>query len=102
MATDTASRCVRREVGALRKMVEQRADGIEALTFYSEHFHFVCRAFHLKPLQATREKRNCDEKSGRVKLFLDLENYSEALAWIDALAVSEPLKLAALAVEGVL
>jgi hypothetical protein len=102
LAQDTAARCVRREVGAGRKLIDNRSDGSEVAPFYAEHFRFICTAFHLKPLQSLKEKSIIDARSDRLRLFLSDGDYVSAKEWIDGIAISEPAKLAALAVEGVL
>jgi hypothetical protein len=102
LAQDTAARCVRREVGAARKLIDSRSDGSEVAPFYAEHFRFICTAFHLKPLQSLKEKSVIDVRSDRLRLFLSDGDFVGAKEWIDGVAISEPAKLAALAVEGVL
>jgi HK97 family phage portal protein len=102
LAQDAASRCVRREVGAVRKMIDQQADSHQVGPFYAEHYAFICTAFHLKPLQMLKAKKVCDDRSNHLRMLLAGGEYVDARAWIDGIAVSEPAKLAALAVEGVL
>jgi len=102
LSQDAVSRCVRREVGAVRKMIDLKADSHEAGLFYAEHCRFLCEALHLPSLQVLKVKRACDERSNRLRSLLAAGDYEEARAWIDNLAATEPVKLTALAVEGVL
>lgn len=101
LAHDTAARCVRREVGAVRKMIENHSDSAAAGQFYAEHYRFICSALHLKPLQALKAKQACDSRGSELRMHLAEETYPEAAAWIEGIAVTESSKLAALAVEGV-
>jgi HK97 family phage portal protein len=102
LANDTAARCIRRETGAVRKMIDQRADSHQVAPFYAEHYRFVCGAFHFASLQALKEKVILDARMENLRMLLAGGEYDAAKAWIDGIAVSEPAKLAALAVEGAL
>lgn len=101
LAQDTAARCVRREVGAVRKMIETEADPAAAAAYYAEHAAFLCAAFHFKPLQALQARQACTARSSELCMYLAEGRYADAKLWIDGIAVMEGLKLAALAVEGV-
>ncbi len=102
LAQDTASRCVRREVGAVRKMIDRHDASHEVGPFYAEHYRFICTAFHLKPLQALKAKKACDDRTNHLRMLLAGGEYAEAITWIEGVGLSEPAKLAALAVEGVI
>lgn len=102
LAQDATSRCVRREAGAVRKMIEQQSDGSEVAAFYAEHFRYTCEALHLKPLPTLQVKRGVDARSNHLQMLLAGGEYTEARAWIDNFAATEPMKLTALAAEGVL
>jgi hypothetical protein len=93
---------VRREVGAVCKLIDQHAESHDVAPFYAEHYRFVVTAFHLKPLQSTKFKHACDERCNRLRMWLASGDYDQARSWIEGVAISEPAKLAALAVEGVL
>lgn len=102
LAQDASSRCVRREVGAVGKMIDQQAGSDAARTFYAEHFQYISKAFHLKPLGTLKAKKTCDERANHLGMLLDGEDFAEARAWIENIAVTESAVLTALAVEGVL
>lgn len=102
LAFDTASRCVRREVGAVHKMIDRHDSSHEVAPFYLEHHRFICTAFHLRPLQSMKARKACDDRTNHLVMLLAGGEYDEAKAWIDSVGLSEPAKLAALAVEGVL
>ncbi len=102
LARDTADRCMRREVNAVRRMIDRHDTSHEVAPFYAEHYRFVVTAFHLKPLQATKAKKMFHDRTNHLRMLLASDYYDEAKAWIEGIALSEPAKLAALAVEGVL
>ena len=99
LAQDTAARCVRREVGAVGKLIDQQADSHQVAPFYAEHYRFICTAFHMQPLQALKAKKSCDDRANHLRMLLAEGEYADAKTWIDGIAVSEPSKLAA---QGVL
>jgi HK97 family phage portal protein len=102
LAHDTADRCVRREAGAVRRLIDVQATRQDVAAFYAEHWRFLCGAFHLPSLQSLKAKQACDARSSHLEMLLTEERFAEARAWIDGVAVTESAKLAALAVEGVL
>jgi HK97 family phage portal protein len=101
LAHDNAARCVRREVGAVRKLIDRNATFQEIGAFYREHFRFICGVFHFPALQQLKAKQGCDARSSEVAFKLHEEDAARATAFIEHIAQTEPAKLAALAVEGV-
>lgn len=102
LAQDATDRCVRREVNAVRKMIDRHDESHAVAPFYAEHHRYIVAAFHLRPLQGLKAKKACDDRSNHLRMLLAGGEYDDAKAWIDGVALSEPAKLAALAVEGVL
>lgn len=101
-AADSAARCVRREVNGLRKLV-LHAEELQGLgAFYAEHFRFICGVFHFSPLLQIKAKQSCDVRLYELQRLLAEEGSVGAFGYIDHIAQTEPAKLAALAVEGVL
>jgi HK97 family phage portal protein len=102
MAHDAAARCVRREVGSVRKLIDQERTSKHAAAFYEEHHRFIVGALHLRALPGLKAKQACDERKSQLTMYLEEERYAEARVWIERVAATETPKLAALAVEGVL
>jgi hypothetical protein len=102
LAHDSAARCVRREVNGVRKLIEREANVQEVGAFYAEQFRFICDVFHFNALQQIKAKQACDTRLYKLAAILQEEDSAAANAWIEHVAVTEPEKLAALAVEGVL
>lgn len=101
-AHDQAARCVRREVGAARKLIERDAEFSEIGAFYADHCRFICEAFHLHALQQLKAKQVCDIRASELARTLREEGQGAAVVFVEHIAATEPGRLAALAVEGVL
>ena len=99
-AQDSAARCVRREVNGARKLIEREAEMQEIGAFYAEQFRFICGVFHFTALQQVKAKQACDARLYDLARLI-AEDVSAATAYIEHVAQTEPAKLAALAVEGV-
>jgi HK97 family phage portal protein len=102
LAQDSAGRCVRREVKAVRKLIETEASAAQFAAFYAEHYRFVCQVFHFPALQQLKAKQAYDVRCSHLQMLIETEGEAAALAYVEQVAVTEPQKLAALAVEGVL
>jgi len=100
-AHDSAARCVRREVNGVRKLIGHEASLPEIGAFYAEHYRFVCEVFHLNALQQVKAKQACDARLYELARVLSEEGSAAATVWIEQVGLTEPMKLAALAVEGV-
>lgn len=101
LAADSAARCVRRETGAVRKLIEREASAADIGQFYAEHHRFICEVLHLGALQQLKAKSACNARASELTLLLTEFAAADATAWIERVAMSETGKLAALAVEGV-
>lgn len=104
LATGAADRCVRKEVSAVRKMIERSAGVYEATEFYAEHARFIAEVFHMEAAAALTVKIACDARAQELSMYLgdeDDEFHAGAQVWIENVAATEPKKLIALAVEGV-
>jgi HK97 family phage portal protein len=102
LAHDNASRCVRREVNGVRRLIERDAEYPELAAFYAEHFRFVCSVFHFPATQQLKVKQGCDARMSELGRAMGEEGRAAATVLIEQTAVMEPARLAALAVEGVL
>jgi HK97 family phage portal protein len=100
MASGAADRCVRREVAGARKLVEREASFLEVSQFYAEQQRFVVEVFHFDAQTALSSKLALDGRAQHLASLIDADEPVIAHAWIDSVAVNEPQKLAALAVEG--
>jgi HK97 family phage portal protein len=101
MAHDSAARCVRREVNGARKLIERDAQTPEIGAFYAEHYRFICGVFHFSSVHAIKAKQACDGRLYELSRLIS-EGALAATAFIEHVAQTEPAKLAALAVEGVI
>lgn len=104
MATSSADRCVRKEVGAVRKMIERGAGIYEVTEFYTEHARFIADVFHMEAGASLTVKIACDARAQQLSMHLadeEDEFHAAAQVWIEHVAATEPKKLVALAVEGV-
>ena len=101
MAQDSASRCVRREINGARKLIERDAQALEIGEFYAGQVRFVCDVMHLGALQKMKATQACNARMYELCRLLSEESNAAALTWLDQVAITEPMKLAALAVEGV-
>lgn len=103
LASGTAERCVRKEVAAVRRMIAASAGPYEVTEFYAEHVHWVAQAFNMDAATVLQLKAVCDERAQQLRALLaddDDEFHAGAQVWIDQVALTEPVKLAALAVKG--
>jgi HK97 family phage portal protein len=104
LATGAADRCVRKEVSAVRKMIERKAGIYEVTEFYREHARFIAEVFHMEAAAALTVMIACDARAQELSLLLgdeDDEFQAGAQVWVENLAATLPKKLVALAVEGV-
>lgn len=112
LATGSADRCVRKEVFAVRKMIERKAGVYEVTEFYREHARFTAEVFHMEAAAALTVMIACDARARELSELLaigddalladqDDEFQSGARLWVENLAATLPKKLVALAVEGV-
>jgi HK97 family phage portal protein len=100
LAAAVADRCVRKEVAALRKMVEREAGDYEVEEFYAAQTQFVAQAFNLDARKLVPVQQATFERAGAVCQLLAAGDRGAAYDYIDRLAATEPLKLAALITGG--
>lgn len=102
LATSAAERCVRREVSALRRLVEVEAGPYQIIEFYAKHLDFICEVLHFDFEARVKAKMHLDAREQTLLQFFDggWEKLA-AFTWIDQVGASEPAKLANIAVEGV-
>jgi len=101
-AEGAASRCVRREVNGVRKLIERNAEPAEIGAFYEGQFNFICSVMRMPALQNLKAKQDCNTRASELMKILAEDGQHDAMGWIEYHALHEPMKLAALAVEGVL
>lgn len=100
IASSAADRCVRKEVAALRKMVERDCDLYQLTEFYEEHANFVGAVMHLDAAGMVPVKQEYYERASAIMAELAENDMVGALGFIDKIAVSESMRLASLAVGG--
>ncbi len=101
LATGVADRCVRKEVGVLRKMVERSATDYEIEQFYAEQQQFVAQAFNLDGERLVPVRQAYYDRAGEICGLLASGDKGAAYEYIDRLAAREPLRLASIVVKGV-
>jgi HK97 family phage portal protein len=101
MASGSAQRCVRKEVGFARKLVERQASAPEVAQKYSEHHRFIAEVFQFDATVSLNALRDLTARGQTLAKLIGDENPVAANALIEQIAQNEPLKLAKLAVEGV-
>jgi HK97 family phage portal protein len=102
LAEGSASRCVRREVNGMRRLIENQASMPDIDKFYAEQARFVCEVFRLDAKRQMRVKQSCDSRKYEFMQLFGEEDLAGALALVERIALTEGNKLAALAVEGVI
>lgn len=104
LAIGTAERCVRREVSAVKRMIDASAGVYEVTEFYAEHVRWVAETFHMEASGVLEVKIACDARAQQLSAHLsdeDDEFHAAAQVWIEQVAATEPAKLAVLAVKGI-
>jgi len=102
LASDAASRCVRREVNGAKKLVERNANDYEVAEFYSEQERFICDVLRLPAETVSAVRSQMAERAGRLEEFIVAGDRVRASAWLDQVAIHEPVRLATIAVQGVI
>jgi HK97 family phage portal protein len=104
LASDSAARCVRREVNGVRRLIDQKAGAWQITDFYAEQTRFILGVFRsFDAAQELAVKVACDDRAQHLTMLLadeDDEFSAGAQVWIENVAATEALKLATLAVEG--
>lgn len=100
LATSVADRCVRKEVAALRKMVDRGASGYELAEFYADQTGFVQQAFNLDPAKLVPFRQIAYEHTNAIEALIAGGDKGAAYDYIDRLATTQPLKLASLVTGG--
>jgi HK97 family phage portal protein len=100
LASSAADRCVRKEVAALRKMVERNADGYQIEEFYASHTGFVKEVLHLDAENLTRKTQGYFERAAQLCAFIASGDKAGAYETIDRIAATESLHLASMATGG--
>lgn len=101
LATGVADRCVRKEVNALRKMVERGATDYDVEEFYAGQLDFVAKAFNLDAESIVPMRQVYFDRASEIAGFLAADDKGAAYEYVDRLAARESLRLAESAVEGV-
>jgi hypothetical protein len=101
LAASAADRCVRKEIGALRKMVERDADGYQFEEFYAGQLKFVGDVLNMEADELIPLWQGYFERSGTLAGFVAAGDKGAAYDYIDQLAAREALRLAQMAVKGV-
>lgn len=101
LASSAADRCVRKEVGALRKMVERGATDYQLEEFYDDQLKFVGEVLNMEADDLIPVRQIYFERAGTVAGFIAAGENGAAYEFIDQLAARESLRLAQMAVKGV-
>lgn len=101
LASSAADRCVRKEIGALRKMVDRNANDFQFEEFYAEQLRFVGDVLKLEADDLIPVRQSFFERAGTLASFVAAGEKGAAYDYIDQLAAKESLRLAQIAVKGV-
>jgi HK97 family phage portal protein len=101
LANSAAERCVRKEVSALRKLVDRGATGYDFEQFYEEHLGFVSNVLGIEAADLVDVRQEHYNRAECLSLMISQGDFVEAKEFIDKIAVMESLRLAAIAVKGV-
>jgi HK97 family phage portal protein len=101
LASSAADRCVRKEVAALRKMVERGADPYQFDAFYADQLGFVAQVMGIEPNDLIAVRQSFYERAEALAGFIAAGDPGAAFDYIDRLAAKEALRLAEIAVKGV-
>jgi hypothetical protein len=93
----SAERCVRREVQGVRRLIEREAGATELAEFYGEQERFIAQVFDFSVAQQMEVKSACWRRGSHLAMLLDNDRSDEAEVWINQVEVTEPKKLAAVA-----
>ena len=96
LATSAADRCVRKEISALRRMVERDSSGYDAEEFYDGQLNFVANAMALTVDRQTALRQEYYGRAEQIAGYLAAGDKGSAMEFIDQLATKEPLRLAGL------
>lgn len=99
LATGVADRCVRKEVSALRKMVERGASDYDIEQFYASQQTFVAQAFNIDADRMVPLRQLYFDRAGEFCSLMAADK-GAAYEFIDRLAAREPMRLAGLVVGG--
>jgi HK97 family phage portal protein len=101
LANSAADRCVRKEVAGLRRLVSRGFDNYQAEEFYTEQLDFVGTVLALAPDAVSVLRQHYFQRAGELCEAFAESGAAGASLYIDKLAASESLRLAAIAVKGV-
>jgi HK97 family phage portal protein len=101
LANSAADRCVRKEVAGLRRLVSRGFDNYQAEEFYTEQLDFVGTVLALAPDALSVLRQHYFQRAGELCEAFAESGAAGASLYIDKLAASESLRLAAIAVKGV-
>jgi HK97 family phage portal protein len=94
LAASVADRCVRKEVSALRKMVERNATDYQVEEFYSAHRDFVAEVLKLDGERMTPIRQDLYDRAALMGQYLAAGDKAGAYEFIDRIAETESLRLA--------
>jgi HK97 family phage portal protein len=100
LASSAADRCMRKEVAALRKLVERGANSYQLEEFYADHLGFVGEVLHLDAARLAPVRQEHYERASAISGFLAAGEAAAAYEFIDRLAVEGTLQLAGLVTKG--
>jgi HK97 family phage portal protein len=94
LAASAADRCVRKEVAALRRLVERNATDYQVEEFYASHRDFIAEVLNLDQERMTPVRQECFDRAGLVCGYLAAGDKAAAYEFIDRVAATESLRLA--------
>lgn len=96
LATSVGERCARKEIAALRKMVERDANGYQIEEFYGDQLRFTVNALALTTDRQTALRQEYYGRAEQISGYMAAGDKGSAMDYIDRLAAKEPIRLAGL------
>jgi HK97 family phage portal protein len=100
LATSAGERCARKEIAALRKMIERGVDGYKLEEFYADQHRFTTNALALTTDRQTALRQEYYGRAEQLAGWVAAGDKGSAMEYVDRLAVKEPLRLAGLVTGG--
>lgn len=96
LAVSVGDRCARKEIAALRRMVDRGATGYEIEEFYADHLRFTANAMAMPADRQTALRQEYYGRAEQLAGWVAAGDKASAMEFVDRLAVKEPLRLAGL------
>ena len=101
IATDAAGRCIRREVNAVRRLIQQQSQAQQLNQFYANHAAWCAEALHLDARRTLQLASQVSLRRTTLLQFFAAEDFAAAGAFLDHFAATGAVSMAQIATQGV-